>query len=325
MKINHKLSYAVITVAFAVAAIVVLNMAFAATSSVQVESNNIEADARTVDITLDNGTALSTPLEITPPDYTTVTDGGADHSATIDGHMLEISSSDAVRVRAWVVMNPASSWLIIDSAYIFIGATTAEIQSGDTLYLANGNTASPSDKDAVLYIVNDKGNYIQATATQITASKILYTDQGCTVLASASDIGNTEVPLYVEGGETATLNDRKAAVYHFEGNDVYTQAQSGQRTGVETLYNREAFAITPAHDQSNRSAGTPTASFELPDGNYPLLIKVVFTAQYTAEYDGETSVKPMSVSMYNTLRSAFSGQLVFAAGDEEPLPAIQNP
>ena len=324
MKINHKVSFAVIAVAFAVVAVLLLNMAFAATSSVQSEGNNMDADVRSVDITLDDGTTLSTSLKITPPDYATVTNPLGVHYATIDGHVLNVTSSDDVLVRAWMVLSSTSSWLIVDSASIYMGATTAEIQSNNTLYLDDGTTATAENKAAALYILNDNGEYNQATGTQITTSKILYTDAGCTSPASVADIGDTETTLYVQGGVTATDNDRKAAVYHYEGTDTYTQAQAGQRTGVETLYSLKNFAITPAHDQSNRSAGTPTAAFELPEGSYPFIVKVTFTAQYdTKDYNGTITTETMSETMYNTLRSAFSGQLVFAIGDDDPLPQIQ--
>ena len=203
MRINHRISFAVIGIAFIVVSVVLLNMAFAATSSVQVNNNTMDADVRSVDITLDDGTALTAPLEITPPDYATVTDPEGVHYIDITGHKLSVTASDDVSVRTWITLSSTSSWIIVQSA-------------------------------------------------------------------------------------TITIN----------GHDY-------------------AFAV------ANGGAGVPTDAFSLPQGSYSFTIRITFTAQYDADYNSIITHETMSETMYNALKAAFSGQLVFAIDDGDPLSPIQ--
>ena len=96
---------------------------YASMSSVQVDNNTVESSSHTIDVTLDDGSALTMPLEIIIPAY----DPGNTHSAAIEGqHMIKITSTVGatdvariVKVRAYLDLD-TESWLIVDSASLTV-------------------------------------------------------------------------------------------------------------------------------------------------------------------------------------------------------------
>ena len=113
-----------------VVSVVLVNAAYAITSSVQSDDNAIDADERSVDIT-----GQTQPFSITPPAY------GSLPSTVEITRTVEIHASDDVHMRAWVYLDDTSDWLMLSkiTLSIYVEATGAQLtQAVDKYVIDNG-------------------------------------------------------------------------------------------------------------------------------------------------------------------------------------------
>jgi len=101
--------YLIIALSIVVSAILI-NTAYALTTSVSVNDNTVSASERSIDIKV-NGEPREDPFSVAVPDYANVST-----PVVINNNSLVISASDAddVKIRARLYLNDPADWLIID-------------------------------------------------------------------------------------------------------------------------------------------------------------------------------------------------------------------
>lgn len=107
--------YLIIALSIVVSAILI-NTAYALTTSVSVDDNTVTASERSIDIKV-NGEPREDPFIVTVPDFANVST-----PVVINDNSLVITASDAddVKIRAWLYLNDPADWLIVDYVTLHI-------------------------------------------------------------------------------------------------------------------------------------------------------------------------------------------------------------
>ena len=154
--------YLVLALAVAVSMALVIPV-YASTSSVEVDNNTVESSSHTIDVTLDDGSALTMPLEIIIPDY----DPSDTHDVTISGHKIKVTSNVGptnvariVHVRAYLELD-TGSWLLIDSASLSVQGIAEPFDFG----VDGTQTGVPTDEIELLLSAGSTEKSVSFTLT----------------------------------------------------------------------------------------------------------------------------------------------------------------
>ena len=119
-----------------VAAVVLINVAYAVTSSVQSDNNTITPSERVVDI------SRAEAFTVDVPEY-----GDLPSTSKTDFSSLTIVADDSVKLRAWVYLNDTSDWLILDKITL-------------TFYSVEENLEVLTNGEVDKYVIDD-GKYVK--------------------------------------------------------------------------------------------------------------------------------------------------------------------
>lgn len=125
-----------------IVAVVLINVAYAVTSSVQSDNNSITASERVVDVSMTDAFTVDVPEYASLP-----------ATAKTQLSSLTIDADGTVKIRAWVHLDETSDWLILDNIRLTFYAVA---EAGD---LSDGNVQK--------YVV-DNGFYVEKTQEYVT-------------------------------------------------------------------------------------------------------------------------------------------------------------
>ncbi len=118
MKGKRLFLIAAITVAVAMALIIPV---YAYTTSVSVSDNTVSSTTRSIDIE-----DQAEPFSVTPPEYADVS-----VPVWIRNHAFELSAEGDVEMRAWLLLDEYSDWLILDHAQLIVYSEAEQTELTD--------------------------------------------------------------------------------------------------------------------------------------------------------------------------------------------------